>query len=311
MKTFVVLALMIQAPTPSGSYGFAHADYHWTDSGRGREIAVRIWTPAPSDSQTRPIVVFAPGAGTPTSAYTAKIEDLASHGYIVVAADSPGEIPRCPPPPGVAYDEMVEVGMRCLRERADMVAADIRFVIDQIAKQFEITHLAAVGHSLGGFAAVRVCQQDVRIRACVNEDGGTADGVFLRYPGALSPKQPFLYVEGSVPTPTDQQLSANGITRDEWNGRLDHMVNVVHEQQMRSSGPGSYKVLLHAPGMTHGSFGDVYLTAPSPEARQIAIHNLELCDEVTRAFLDKNLKGVTHTLLDDPAGRPDVTVKRY
>lgn len=89
------------------------------------------------------------------------------------------------------------------------------------------------------------------------------------------------------------------------------MVNVIHEQQMRSAGSGSYKVLLHAPGMTHGSFGDAYLATSSAEARQMAIHNLELCDEVTRAFLDKNLKGAASTLLDDPAGRPEVTVKRY
>jgi dienelactone hydrolase len=311
MKTVVVLALMIQAPTPSGPLGFAHVDHHWTDSARGRDIAVRVWTPVPADSQPQAIVVFAPGAGTPASAYTAKVEDLASHGYIVVAADSPGEMPRCPPAPGVEYDEMVEAGMRCLRERADVVASDIRFVIDQVAKQFDITHLAAIGHSLGGFAAVRACQQDHRIRACVNEDGGTADGVFLRYPGALSPKQPFLYVEGSVPTPTDQQLAANGITRGEWDARLERMVNVVHEQQMRSSGPGSYKVLLHAPGMTHGSFGDAYLTAATTEARRMAIHNLQLCDEVTRAFLDKTLRAAPRTLLDDPAGRAEITVKRY
>jgi pimeloyl-ACP methyl ester carboxylesterase len=206
---------------------------------------------------------------------------------------------------------MVEAGMRCLRERADVVAADMRFVIDQIAKQFDIGQLAAVGHSLGGFAAVRACQQDARIRACVNEDGGTADGVFLNFPGALAPKQPLLYVEASVPTPTDQQLAVNGITRDEWNRRLDRMVTIVHEQQMRSSGRGSYRVSLHAPGMTHGSFGDAYLTAATPEARYIALHNLELCDEVTRAFLDKNLKGATRTLLDEAAGRPDVIVKRY
>jgi hypothetical protein len=107
MKAVIVLALMTQAPIPSGPYRFAHADYQWTDGARRREIAVRVLTPAPSDSRMRPI----------------------------------------------------------------------------IAKQFEITHLAAVGHSLGGFAAVRACQQDARIRACVNEDGGTADGVFLRYPG--------------------------------------------------------------------------------------------------------------------------------
>src|SRR5712671_1115967 len=133
MTTIIVLALMIQTATPSGPIVFAHADYHWLDSARHRDIAVRVWTPASSDSRPRPIVVFAPGAGTPSSSYTAKVEDLASHGYIVVAMDPPDQMPPCPSPTGVSYDEMVEAGMRCLRERADVVAADMRFVIDQIA----------------------------------------------------------------------------------------------------------------------------------------------------------------------------------
>lgn len=311
MKTVIALALLIQLPASSGPSSFAHADYEWNDNARHREIAVRVWTPTISATRPRPIVIFAPGAGTLTSFYSAKIEDLASHGFIVIAANSP-EMPRCPTPlAGVPYDEMVEAGMRCQRERADLVADDIRFVIDQTAKQFDITHLAAVGHSLGGFAALRACQEDSRIRACVNEDGGTADGVFLRYPDASSPKQPVLYVEASVPSPTDQQLATNGITRDEWNRRLDRIVNVVHEQQMRSAGRGSYKVSLRAPGMMHLSFGDLYLTADTAEARQIALHNLDICNTVTRAFLDKTLKGATGTLLDDPSGRQEVTVRRY
>ena len=312
MKMVIVLALLIQAPAPSGPLVSAHADDRWTDDARHREIAVRVWTPTGSASPARPVVIFAPGAGTPASSYAAKVADLASHGFIVITVDSPGEMPRCPTPEaGATYDQLVEAGMRCLRARADVVAGDIEFVIDRAATQFDITRLAAVGHSLGGFAALRACQQDSRIRACVNEDGGTADGVFLRYPNASPPRQPVLYVEASVPSPTNRQLATNGLTRDEWNTRLDHMVHVVHEQQMRSVGRGSYKVSLHAEGMTHGSFSDADLSAATAAARRIALHNLEICNDVTRAFLDKTLTGATSTLLDDPAERPEVTINRY
>src|SRR5437868_796928 len=103
MKTVIALALLIQAS--SGPLFFAHADYQWSDSARHREIAVRVWTPPISDPRPRPIVVFAPAAGTLTSFYAAKIQDLASHGFIVIAADSP-EMPRCPTPlAGIPYDE--------------------------------------------------------------------------------------------------------------------------------------------------------------------------------------------------------------
>jgi hypothetical protein len=219
---------------------------------------------------------------------------------------------------------MVETGMRCLRERAEIVSADIRFAVDRVADmnrasgaspdfegRLDLAHLAAAGHSLGGFASVRACQLDARIAACVNEDGGTADGIFLRYAGASSVKQPLLYVEASVPSSTDQQLAAMGSSRADWNARLDHMLNVVHEQQMRSAGAGSYKVSLHAPGIGHGSFGDLYLSSTTDEAKRLALHNLALTEAVTRAFLDKHLKGATDTLLDDPRAGPEMVVKRY
>jgi hypothetical protein len=71
-----------------------------------------------------------------------------------------------------------------------------------------------------------------------------------------------------------------------FNTLLDQIVNVVHEHQMRSAGRDSYEVSLHAPGMMHLSFGDLYLAADTAEARQVALHQrrseagaLRLCHE--------------------------------
>jgi predicted dienelactone hydrolase len=315
------------AAVPTGPLGFGRTHYTWTDRVRNREIPAHAWYPMPLTSRAWPVVVYSHGAGTPVATYTAKLDDLASHGYIVVAPQYPADPldpGRCRAAAGTAYDEMVEIGLRCVRDRAAIVAADIGFVLDRIADvnrarggspdlggRFDLTHLAAVGHSLGGFASVRACQLDTRISACVNEDGGTADGAFLQYAGDSGPKQPLLYVEASLPALSDQQLAATGLTRADWNARLDRMVTVVHERQLHSSGPGSYKVALHAPGMQHGSFGDLYLTATTDDARRTALHNLEICEAVTLAFLDKVLKGAKGTLLDDDSRRPEIVVQRY
>jgi dienelactone hydrolase len=334
MKAIAALAILLTAVSqsppsavPTGPLGVGRADYTWTDRGRGRELIVHVWHPTPLASRAWPVVVYSHGAGTPVATYTAKLDDLASHGYMVVAPEYPSDSSdprRCQAAAGTAYDEMVEIGMRCLRDRAAIVAADIQFVLDRISEvnrthggspdlggRFDLTHLAAVGHSLGGFASLRACQLDPRIIACVNEDGGTADGAFLQYPGASGPKQPILYVEASLPSMSDQQLATIGLTRAEWNARLDRMVTVVHERQLQSSGSGSYKVALHAPGMQHGSFGDLYLTAPTDDARRTALHNLELCEAVTHAFLDEVLKGAKGTLLDDDTRQPEIVVRRY
>src|SRR5260221_438416 len=116
---------------------------------------------------------------------------------------------------------------------------------------------------------------------------------------------------GWCPTRPTLPLAASRLTRDEWTQRLDHVLNDVHEQQLRQSGRGSYKVSLRAPGIQHDSFGDAFLTARDPEASRIALYNLVLTEEVTRAFLDKHLKAAKSTLLDDGVERPEIVVKKY
>jgi hypothetical protein len=62
--------------------------------------------------------------------------------------------------------------------------------------------------------------------------------------------------------------------------------------------------------MNHGSFGDTTLSATGAEASQHALHNLRLTIDVTRAFLDKFLKGNNRTLLDTP-GTAEVRISKY
>lgn len=40
-----------------------------------------------------PVILFSPGLGMPSVAYSAQLEDLASHGYAVVAIDHPNDSP--------------------------------------------------------------------------------------------------------------------------------------------------------------------------------------------------------------------------
>src|SRR5262249_653924 len=121
------------------------------------------------------------------------------------------------------------------RVRIQLNAANNRGAVD-LKGRMDVSHLAAVGHSLGGFASIPACQLDHPLTACVNEDGGTADGAYLNY-GTAAPKQPILYVEASVPSAgTDESLRALGITLDDWNRRLDHMLNVTHRDQLGAAG---------------------------------------------------------------------------
>ena len=290
-----------------------------------------------------PIVLFSHGDTAANSfSYTTAIEDLASRGYVVAAIEHPysssavafpdGRVIfaddrqrlRGDRPSGVSYFEGVEIAMREMRRLGDVEGADLRFVVDQLQRldssdrsspffrRLDFSRIAAVGHSLGGMAAVRACQLDARIKACVNLDGGTADGAFLKYADARPLRQPFLFVEATPPpTFTDEQLRQRGITRADW-ARNTASIAASERQQLGNGLAGSYKVQLRAPGINHMSFLDVVLSATTEDARQRALHNLKLTTEVTRTFLDKILMGRTNTLFDLPnrAG-PEINIESF
>ena len=254
---------------------------------------------------------------------TTAIEDMVSHGYAVAAVEHPYiaaavafssgavavYIDRSSRPSGVSYFEGVELAMREMRQSAAIAAADLTFALDQLAalnssKSFllngrlDLHRVAAVGHSLGGQAAVRTCQTDTRVKACADLDGGTPDGVFLHYPDARPLKQPLLYVEATpAPTLTDRQLADRGISRADWVTNLRRVAD-TQEQQLRSGLGGTYKVVLDARGMNHFSFTDVSLNAATADAEKQALHNVKLTTEVTRAFLDITLEGKQSSMLD-------------
>ncbi len=288
-----------------------------------------------------PLVIFSPGNGTSSFSYTAAIEDLVSHGCVVAAVEHPysspgvayddGNVARYADrrvllgdrPANVPYFEGVELAMRDQRRANEVQAADLVFALNQLRDanasgispfvgRLDLTRVAAVGHSLGGMSAIRACQLDERFKACANLDGGTPDGIFLFYPEIRPWPQPILYVDATpLPTFTDQELAARGITREQWTRNVETVV-ATQDRQLRSGRGGSFKVVLRAPGMNHGSFGDAVLSAAGEVARARARHNLELTMSVTRAFLERSLKGDKNTLLERPSSNGgEIVVTRY
>jgi len=189
-------------------------------------------------------------------------------------------------------------------------AADISFALDQLAKldldkdsaffgKLDLTHVGALGHSIGGRAVGRACQLDSRIRACVNEDGAPDEGAVLNYPGADPPKQPFLLEEVFVAPPTSKELAHAHESRQHFNQSMAQHDAAV-EKQLRHCQDGGYRVTIKAPGINHDSFTDVPLmeSAHDPKAEAAALHSLSLTVEVTLAFFDQYLKGEQDSLLN-------------
>jgi hypothetical protein len=292
-----------------------------------------------------PVVLFSPGAFGTCFQYSAAIEDLVSHGYVVAAIEHTAEvfgvlfldgklhmysekrIPKQSVPPSNATKEEYQAYVDAWnRHNVDVRAADLSFVLDkvielnnavgkpsQFSQRLDLAHVAAVGHSRGGWASIVACRRDERLKACVNEDGN-AGGQGLTYPGAPVPKQSIMYVEISpVLKPGTTQddwivLKQLHLTAEQWVQQWHETVN----KEFRSFSSGGYFVQLTAPGMEHYSFSDeVVLRAAKDGAKdkeEIALHNLRLTEDITRSFLDEVLKNEKQTTLRDS---PDMIVKHF
>lgn len=121
-----------------------------------------------------PVVLHGPGGGNPRTLGTVLVEELASHGYVVVSMDHTYEASEVEFPDGrLAVDRRPEGTTRgaCTEVRV----ADARFVLDTIAARFgaalDLRRTGMFGFSAGGFAAAQTMLADRRIRAGVNLDG--------------------------------------------------------------------------------------------------------------------------------------------
>jgi dienelactone hydrolase len=131
-----------------------------------------------------PVVLLSHGFGTSAALHAAYATDLASHGYVVVGVDHPGDaalvdLGTGPPIPGLAESERVIA--RSYRQRV----GDLVFVFRRLgslrgAGRLDLGRVAAVGHSLGGAAAAGAMLVEPRIRAGVDIDGTPRGSVVAR-----------------------------------------------------------------------------------------------------------------------------------
>ena len=278
-----------------------------------------------------PVVLFSHGNGSTGFNYASLLEDLASHGYAVAAIEhthtaAAVRFPdgRMAPfqnenaPAGLSRAERLRWMMNGATAAIAEGAADIRFVKERLAelnagdarafplaRRLDMRHIAAMGHSAGGAFAARACQLDSSLAACVDLDGGMPPVAVLPvFPDAAAMKQPLLLLE---PQAAESRMAG---TKDEIQAYLRKK-----EQQLQGSAPGSYHVILKAPGIAHPSFSDTPLFFAGRDGfPPIAAvrHNHRLIQAFIRAFLDKNFKGRKAALLDGRSGaHPEATVRRY
>jgi pimeloyl-ACP methyl ester carboxylesterase len=190
-----------------------------------------------SSTQKYPLLLFAPGSGTTPLDYSGIIEDIVSHGYIVLGVESefgrasvfadgrvvPGHDPV--PRGGPGAPRSTEQAIRAWEDAASGFGKDLSFALNQLtalrdtplSRLADVTRVGVFGHSLGGAAALQCAHDDSRVRAVFDIDGSpiwsarngrlqkpvmilSAASTNLSYDGALGGAMPagHLRVAGTV-----------------------------------------------------------------------------------------------------------------
>lgn len=265
--------------------------------------------PVLSAQEQYPVIIFSTGFTAIHTGYTALLEELASHGYVVATTSRPYIDSYALLSDGMVVEYIGDLAFGELwlpedpfvSELYDVAVPDTLFAIqmlneaneDFFVEQLDLAQIGFVGHSFGGAIAGEVCRLlDARCAGAINFDGNQSRA--LEEQGMAVPYM-FMAAEG-----TNSAQSA----------RVQAAMDAV-------SADG---YVLEIAGATHFGFGDGYYFS---DVRGTLDNNPGLYGEIepdqlliivrdyTRAFFDRHLRGEAASLLENGSDTDDVTLDTY
>jgi dienelactone hydrolase len=171
-----------------------------------------------------PVLIYSPSGRGQRFQNTFLAEELASHGFVVVALDHPygsavtlfpdGRIIRGPivNAPDVSSDDALARSIRYLDRQLRMRVDDVRFVLQELARydapdsrdplagRLDLERVGVFGYSFGGAVAAEACREDKRFKAGIDIEGSMWGSV-----AEAGVEQPFMFMSDySVPSATSR-----------------------------------------------------------------------------------------------------------
>jgi dienelactone hydrolase len=272
------------------------------------------------DADSIPAVMYVASWGGSRSANTALAEDLASHGYAVIALDDPNHDDRPHPESHLegldlssdaAYARTLAVAPR---KRA-FEARRLSYVLDQLSgatsplearlrQRIDFHRVGSLGYSFGGSVAVEACRRDPRFQAAMNLDGWLFEE---NEPAAERLHCPYLFISSDDPPPTMEDLQAADPVR-----RLTARLNLLDQTwQQKVLERGGLSIVVAR--TSHDSFIDDvrYAILKRPQnGRNNPDRIASLVGRYGVAFFDATLRGRHSALLETPVDvRDEYTVR--
>jgi len=293
--------------------------------------------PVANDQPSYPVLIYLEGLTGYRQLNTFQVEELVSHGYIVVGIDQPGAAATVVFPDGhqIAITGLVTQIQSLINqslspaEKAPQLfgqtfkdgiipyfAQDVSFTLDQLASlntrdpkglltgKLDLEHTGMFGMSLGAIVGAEACLRDPRIKACLMMDAAmTADVVHS------SLRQPGMWITRPADTMRLERQKDGG-----WSEQaIAQTQSTMRAVYNRLPGDGYF---VQVPGIFHIDFTDLDLLTPifipgfsgGPIGSQRA-H--EIVNTYSLAFFDKHLKGEPQALLDGPTAHyPEVIFEK-
>ena len=294
--------------------------------------------PVADDQPSYPVLIYLEGLTGYRQLSTFQVEELVSHGYIVVGIDQPGVAATVVFPDGhqlaitglvTQIQSLVDQSLSQAEKAPQLngqtfkdgiipyFAQDVSFTLDQLASlntrdprgiltgKLDLEHTGMFGISLGGMVGAEACLKDPRLKACLVMDVAmTADVV------QKGLRQPSMWITRPADTMRLERQKDGGWAEKD----IEQTQTTMRAVYTRLPGDGYF---VQVPGMFHIDFTDLDLLSPifpipgisgGPIGSQRA-H--EIINAYSVAFFDKHLKGEPQALLDGPAAHyPEVIFEK-
>jgi len=262
-----------------------------------------------------PVLLFSHGTAVASLTYAAQHEELASHGYVVVAIEytpatnsfivfPDGRTVRFDPNrwenPGKNAEEILQWEKNQIEELATAFA----FVLDELVRmddqstephllrnRMDFSNVGAFGHSYGGMGALRATQLDERIKSGLGQDA-SSNGMRAFASDRLA--KPFALMFRQLPDSYTE-------TKDS----ISRLFSALSKNGIL--------LTINGPQIEHLSFSDLVFLRnfDDPDKRADATRNLQIIREITRRFFDVHLKNQPMALLDRAVKEyPEIAIDR-
>ncbi len=220
----------------------------------------------------RPLATVSIGLGVAGVNYSLLAERLAAAGYVVAIVDHPyGAVSRLPD--GTLQSgrddplaPQTDADPAVLARRVAEWAADISRTVDAAlagelaaGARIDAARVFALGHSMGGAAAMDACRADPRLAACVNMDGAPFGTKTMDEGGHGQ-----LMILHANPRYSDADLAARGRTRAQWDA-MGEQFEAVWTDAFAQGDPEYVRVSVGGTG--HMSFSDAPYVMPDTITR--------------------------------------------